>query len=468
MLKEHATAFRRLTMFFDLFVVAGSFFAAYLIRGQSGPMYPLQTYLELLPVVLIIWGVLLNHFGMYLSFRVKDVTEIIYIVSKTAIVGFIIFGSFTYIFKVEDVSRGFISMAFLISGYALCIEKIVLLLAFRYARRQGLNYRNVLVVGSGQRAQSFINLIKNNNEWGYRIIGIVDQDPAKKGETVIGYKVIGVLDDIPEILRNTVVDEVAFVVPRNWLDRIEEMIHFCESQGVRVHLAVDFFNLQLARVKQTDLHGFPLLTFESTPDKVWHLMLKRIIDIMGASLLLVVLLPFFILVAIAIKCSSHGPVFFLQRRIGVNGRRFTLYKFRTMVPDAEKKLDDLMAFNEMKGPAFKMTNDPRLTKIGRILRELSIDELPQLWNVLVGHMSLVGPRPPLPREVANYQPWQRRRLSMRPGITCLWQVSGRNRITDFNEWMKLDLEYIDNWSLWLDLKILFKTLPVVLLRIGAK
>ena len=468
MLREHATAFRRLTMFGDMCVVAVSFFAAYLLRDKLTNIYPLEAYLQLLPLVLLIWGILLNHFGMYLSFRVKDVPEVIYIVSKSAIAGFIIFGSLTYILKLEGISRGFISLVFLIAGYALCIVKILLLIFFRFARKQGLNYRNVLVVGTGDRAQNFIDLIRRNAEWGYRILGMVDEDPKRKGEVINGYKIIGSLEDIPDILNNEVVDEVAFVIPRSWLDRIEEAIHFCESQGVKVHLAVDFFNLKLARVRPTDLHGFPLLTFESTPDKVWHLILKRMLDILIAGSFIIILSPFLLILAVLIKLTSPGPVFFLQRRMGLNGRRFTLYKFRTMIQDAERKLDELMKYNEMTGPAFKMTNDPRLTSAGRFLREFSIDEFPQLWNVLIGHMSLVGPRPPLPREVAHYQSWQRRRLSMRPGITCLWQISGRNRITDFDEWMRLDLEYIDNWSLWLDFKILFQTVPAVLMRVGAK
>ena len=178
--------------------------------------------------------------------------------------------------------------------------------------------------------------------------------------------------------------------------------------------------------------------------------------------------PVFIITAIIIKATSKGPVFFNQERSGLNGRRFILYKFRTMVVDAETRLKDLLSSNEMNGPVFKMTQDPRITKIGKILRRFSIDELPQLWNVFKGDMSIVGPRPPIPEEVKNYDYWHRRKLSMRPGITCLWQVGGRSKITDFSEWMRLDLKYIDNWSLWLDCKILLKTIPTVLFGIGAK
>ncbi|MFH0753882.1 MAG: sugar transferase, partial [Candidatus Omnitrophota bacterium] len=198
------------------------------------------------------------------------------------------------------------------------------------------------------------------------------------------------------------------------------------------------------------------------------LAVKRLMDIVLSGIALVIFSPFLGITALLVKLSSHGPVFFTQDRVSVNGRIFKLYKFRTMVVDAEAKLEELKHLNEMQGPAFKLTNDPRVTPLGKFLRKMSIDELPQLWNVFVGHMSLVGPRPPLPAEVEKYGDWQRRRLSMRPGITCLWQIGGRNRITDVDEWIRLDLRYIDNWSLWLDIKILFKTVPAVLFGIGAK
>jgi len=233
-------------------------------------------------------------------------------------------------------------------------------------------------------------------------------------------------------------------------------------------VAVDYFKLKFSRAKQTDLGGFPLLTFESTPDRLWCLLIKRLFDAVSSGIALLVLAPIFAIIAIIIKATSKGPVFFRQKRCGLNGRTFILYKFRTMVEGAEARLDELIKHNEMNGPVFKMENDPRLTRVGKFLRKTSLDELPQLWNVFKGEMSLVGPRPPIPKEVEQYDNWQRRRLSMRPGIICLWQVNGRNRIVDFNEWARLDLEYIDNWSLGLDFKILLKTIPAVLFARGAK
>ncbi|MBI4698799.1 MAG: sugar transferase, partial [Nitrospirae bacterium] len=206
----------------------------------------------------------------------------------------------------------------------------------------------------------------------------------------------------------------------------------------------------------------------STPDRLGLLFIKRLFDFVSSVIALIFLMPLLILVAIVIKASSPGPVFFKQQRCSLYGRKFMFYKFRTMVDEAESMLEAVLPYNEMSGPVFKMTNDPRVTEAGKWLRKYSIDELPQLWNVVNGDMSLVGPRPPLPEEVEKYDGWQRRRLSMRPGITCLWQIKGRNKIADFNEWMRLDMEYIDNWSLWLDFKILFKSVPVVLSGAGAK
>jgi exopolysaccharide biosynthesis polyprenyl glycosylphosphotransferase len=326
---------------------------------------------------------------------------------------------------------------------------------------------NTLIIGTGKRTQRFIDLI-NYNDHERKIIGLIDDDHTKLGENVSGYKVIGALKDLPDILHSNVVDEVVFIVPRSWLGKIEQVIHSCETEGVRISVAVDFFEPKFSRATQRDVGGLPLLTFESAPTKKFPLAIKRLMDILVSAAALIILIPVLAIVAVLIKSTSKGPLFFKQQRCGLNGRRFMLYKFRTMVHDAESRLVELKAHNEMVGPAFKMNNDPRVTKIGKYLRKFSLDELPQLWNVLRGEMSLVGPRPPLPSEVNEYDSWHRRRLSMRPGLTCLWQVSGRNKITNFDQWMRLDLQYIDNWSTWLDLTILFRTVPVVLFGIGAK
>jgi len=267
-------------------------------------------------------------------------------------------------------------------------------------------------------------------------------------------------------LKERVIDEVIFLVPRKWLDEIEEAIHVCEEIGVTVRLATDFPNPFIGKIDFGELDGIPLLTLSTTPQKTDLLFIKRLLDILTSLIALFLISPILLATAIVIWIDSSGPILFKQKRVGLNGRTFTFYKFRSMVKDAEQIRSRFGHLNEMSGPVFKIREDPRLTKVGKFIRKYSIDELPQLFNVLKGDMSLVGIRPPIPEEVEKYEGWQRRRLSMKPGITCIWQVRGRNQV-DFDQWMKMDLHYIDSWSLKLDLKLLFKTIPAVLFKKGA-
>jgi exopolysaccharide biosynthesis polyprenyl glycosylphosphotransferase len=248
---------------------------------------------------------------------------------------------------------------------------------------------------------------------------------------------------------------------------MEDLFLALQERGIRTRFALRLFPHTKAKVDLEELDGLPLLSFSPAPSSVIALAAKRSLDIALSSLLLVLGLPIIVAIAAAIKISSSGTVLYRQTRCGLNGRLFTLYKFRTMEEGAHEKRRELLPLNEMSGPAFKLRRDPRVTAIGRFLRRFSLDELPQFWNVLRGEMSMVGPRPPIPEEVAQYQPWQRRRLAMKPGLTCLWQISGRSDNSDFNRWMQLDLEYIDSWSPTLDVKILLKTIPVVLSGRGA-
>jgi len=469
MIKEKAAVFSKIMMIFDLAMISLAFVAGYrLSYNIRDGLFPFSDYVLLLPLVIVIWGVLISYLGLYKSFRTRSIVDVGLIIFQAAFFGVAIFGSFAYLFKLEYVSRMFMISVFILGGVFLFIEKILVILFFRFVRKKGLNTRSILVVGTGKRAWAFINLLEKHNEWGLKILGIIDEDETKLNEKILNAKVIGTFNDFADIIHKNVVDQVVFIVPRSSLDKIQPLVNLCEIEGITASVAVNMFDLKFSRARQTDLHGFPLISFESIPDKIWHLMVKRIFDLVVSFLGLVILSPIFIFISIIIKATSVGPVFFRQERSGLNGRKFTLFKFRTMVKDAEEKLEELRKHNEMQGPVFKMKDDPRITPIGKFLRITSFDEFPQLWNVLKGDMSIVGPRPPIPAEVVKYDNWQRRRLSMRPGITCIWQVKGRNKITDFNEWMKLDLEYIDNWSLALDAKILLKTIPVVLFGIGAK
>ncbi|MCM8775785.1 MAG: sugar transferase [Candidatus Omnitrophica bacterium] len=478
MLREYDRAFRQLLIFIDLTLISLAFLSAYFLRSYLGiildktiikPQYPLEHYLTVLPTVLILWGTSLYLTRAYIDLRRRSLWIMLYEIFKANLLATFVFGSIAYLLKLYYISRVFLGSFSVLALIFICLERTAIITTLRYFRKKGFNTRYVLLVGTGKRAQSFIRLVQRHPEWGFKIIGLLDMDPKLVGKRVLGHKIIGKLTDIPTILDQRIVDEVIFVVPRTWLANIELAILYCEQVGKRVSIAIDLFTLQFARAQQTGLPGFPLLMFQSTTDKHISLFIKRFLDIAISLTLLMILSPVFFVTAMIIKFnSSDGPVVFKQVRVGLNGRLFTLYKFRTMVLNAENLLESLRKYNEMTGPVFKMSNDPRLIKFGRFIRKFSLDEFPQLVNVLRGDMSIVGPRPPIPAEIKKYEPWQRRRLSMRPGLTCLWQVQGRNKIIKFDEWMKLDLQYIDNWSLALDLKIFVQTIPIVLLGIGAK
>ena len=277
------------------------------------------------------------------------------------------------------------------------------------------------------------------------------------------------VERLVELLHEHSVNGVILSGRHSNFEQVEEVIHACELEGVEAWLVADFFKTQISRASFDDYFGWPVMVFRATPEASWESVLKLLVDYIGAVLLLILSAIPLVLVALLVKITSPGPVLFRQQRSGLNGQPFTIYKFRTMVTNAEQLQAELAAMNEMSGPVFKLSRDPRITSIGRWLRKFSLDEFPQLVNVLRGEMSLVGPRPLPVGEVKRFHDLaHRRRLSVKPGLTCLWQISGRNNVSDFKDWVRLDLEYIDNWSLWLDLKILWRTVPIVLTGAGAK
>ncbi len=350
----------------------------------------------------------------------------------------------------------------------LVSERAAIYLGLRWLRRSGHNTRYALIVGTGPRAERVYRDIQLHPSWGIRVIGFLDDvdtpiDPAIPAEFV--HK----LSDLPQLLdREQHIDEVIVACPRAMLDSLRPLVHYCASSGTPLTLLSDLFGDFLPAPRVTHFDQQPALSFAPVHHDPFKLAVKRGIDIVGSAVLLVASAPVVALAALAIRLSSPGPVLFRQVRCGLHGRRFEMIKLRTMVQGAEGQRAELLAQNEMQGPVFKLQDDPRVTRVGRWLRRYSIDELPQLSNVLRGDMSLVGPRPPAPGEVSLYEISDRRRLSMRPGITCSWQVSGRNLISNFEEWVKLDLEYIDNWSLSRDLELLLRTIPAVLFGTGAK
>jgi exopolysaccharide biosynthesis polyprenyl glycosylphosphotransferase len=330
---------------------------------------------------------------------------------------------------------------------------------FKSVRKKGYNFLNALVIGDSTAA-SILRLILTHPEWGYKITAVIG-DKYLKNEFASKFPFLSADTNVEQLLKDKTIDEVIHCKKTMNQNEIEDLIEICSEMGIVYRMYSPFFNML---TNKTRLHYFgttPLLTISNIPSNYLGLTIKSVFDFLFSLMVLIILSPFFLLIALIIKIDSKGPVFFHQTRVGLHGRKFVVYKFRTMVADAEKLKVHLQEQNEMDGPVFKIAKDPRITRVGHFLRKASIDELPQFFNVLRGDMSVVGPRPPIPFEVKQYERWQHRRLSMKPGLTCIWQVSGRNSIP-FEEWMKMDMEYIDNWSLNLDILILIKTVRTVL------
>ena len=479
MLKQKARMIARVVYLVDLALTSAAFFAAFFIRDLIIPLvdprhfptglFPLRDYLKIYPLILIIWSVLLFTYHSYHSHRTVPLKRETLTILRVVAAGTVILATLAYLLPLRQLSRSWFILFGVLSAVFLVIEKILLRVIARYVRAKGLNYRTILIVGTGRRALEVARMVAGHKYWGYKILGFVS-DGHRLPNGWARYRVFGFVPDLRNVLEGSVfpepVDEIVFAVTRKKLDEMKQIFLMCEELGIRTRVAMNFFSNRVARIELEELEGIPFLTFTTTPSNETQLAAKRLLDVGVSMLILLLAFPAIAIAALAIKLTSPGSIFFKQTRIGLNGRIFTLYKFRTMIDRAHELRDEMNHLNEMTGPVFKVKSDPRVTTVGRILRRFSLDEIPQLWNVLKGDMSLVGPRPPIPEEVKSYHRKHRRRLSMKPGLTCLWQVSGRNNI-DFDRWMQLDLQYIDNWSPSLDLKILLRTIPAVLSGRGA-
>jgi len=448
---------RHLTLFYNLdLIVDKKVFAA----PQSLNLYAPAFALAVLTWIFLLWR---REEHQHLNVAGYGMTA-----RHLAVKGFLFLFFFTsaaFVLKFGFLSRSFILIYAVSCIGWLILTRWMILYRTKEALKKGQHARHVLLVGTGRRAQEFISHTAKHKEWGYRLIGLLDIDAKMKGESIAGFEVIGTLHDLPDILEREVVDEVFFITPQTWLEEVRKCILYCEAVGIPATISTELFDFEIASKVPKLLEGKTYLTIETRVPRGWGLFLKRFFDICVSVSFLILTAPILLAVACAVKWTSPGPVFFRQVRSGRNGRRFYLYKFRSMGIDAESKLAELKDKNEMTGPVFKISNDPRITTVGKFLRKTSLDEFPQFWNVLKGDMSVVGPRPPLPSEVEKYEPWHRRRLSMKPGITCIWQVSGRNGV-DFEKWMEMDLRYIDNWSLRFDFKILSLTANAVFAGTG--
>ncbi len=348
----------------------------------------------------------------------------------------------------------------------MAIDRVLALLILRQLRRRGVGVKRVIIVGAGEVGRRVMRTIVARPDLGYNVIGYVDDNPDKGSGEIGRFKGLGALDKLPGVIEAENVDEVIITLPWNYHRRILNVLRECERRQVSARLVPDLFQMSLSRVEVSDLGGVPLIDIHEIAFNREEVFIKRILDLIGVAVGFTLGLPFLGLIALAIKLDSPGPVLFKQVRVGQDGKLFHIYKFRSMRVGAEEELETLRDQNEADGPLFKIREDPRRTRVGVFLRKTSLDELPQLLNVLRGEMSLVGPRPPIPEEVAQYKPWHKKRLALRPGLTGLWQISGRSELT-FDEMVLLDLYYIEHWSLWLDLSILVRTPSSMLWGDGA-
>jgi exopolysaccharide biosynthesis polyprenyl glycosylphosphotransferase len=467
--RGHHRKVRILFGFADVLIVALAFQLAYWTRLRL----TLEHYFEMAPSEralllgwsLVVWVALGLWWEVYDRIDAADVRVILRDAFRQCLLGAASIVLLQYLFRL-DLSRSFVG---LFAGWSWVLLSLFRLNAGRALRailREFGSSHYVMVVGMTDAALKLGRQIEDARGYGVQLSGFLSDDGDSGGEVALGQRYpVRPLAKLPDLLREHIIDEIIFAVDSRRLAELEEVFLLCDEEGVKTRVAVDFFPHVNSQISLERLGASPLLTFSATPHDEIRLLVKRLTDLVLAGAAVVFLCPLMLLIALLIRLTSPGPAIFRQVRCGLNGRRFVFYKFRSMCQNAEAMRADVEHLSERR-LAMKIPNDPRLTGVGRWLRKFSIDEWPQLWNVLKGDMSLVGPRPALPDEVEQYKRWQRRRLRMRPGITSLWAVSGRDAV-DFETWMKLDMQYIDQWSLGLDWKILLRTIPHVLSGKGA-
>lgn len=463
MLRRNRQSQTQLQQLLDACLFASAFAIAYLFRADDAVVAwlgltaasPFDDYVWLYVVVIPIGPVLLEANGFYDRPPLGPRALVFWRLLKAILLAMICLIMAVYIFRLtlaRVVVIAFGPVCFLL----IALKEECMRLVYQSRFTQSQLRRRFLLVGTGSELTRLRADLQARPEVGMTVVSELNLDTTQASE-------------IPRLLHEHAINGVIVSATHAYFDQVSDIIRACELEGVEAWLKADFFPTQISRTSFDEFHGQPVLVYRSTPEASWQSVVKQVLDVTVAFVLLLLLLPVFALVALLIRRSSPGPVLFRQQRAGLNGHPFTMYKFRTMVTNAEQLKQELAALNEMTGPVFKITRDPRVIPSGRFLRKFSIDEFPQLYNVLRGEMSLVGPRPLPVDEVQRFDDMaHRRRLSVKPGLTCLWQVSGRNQVSDFAEWVRLDLEYIDRWSLWLDLQILVRTVPAVLAGIGAK
>jgi len=456
----------------DVLLVNASMLLAYWVRHElelfrdTSYDHPLSSYI---PFSLLFTALMLLTFQMdrvYQQWHGCSWLDQVYRIINATIKSVVVILAVTFAFQPRQYSRLLLGEAGIIATILLALSRVAQNKVVGWLRARGIGVARVVIVGAGEVGRTVMRTTVARPELGYQIVGFVDDNP-QKGQTDIGpFKALGPTNNLARLIKEEAVNEVIITLPWMYHRKIMSIVRECERRQVNARIVPDFFQMSLSRVDVDDLGGVPLVGVREVGFGREALLVKRVIDIAGATVCLTLGAPLLALIGLVIRLDSPGPIIFRQTRVGAGGRLFETYKFRSMREGAEKELEQLRDLNEAEGPIFKIRDDPRLTCLGRFLRRTSLDELPQLWNVLRGDMSLVGPRPPLPAEVGRYMEWHKRRLEVRPGVTGLHQVSGRSLLS-FDEMVLLDVYYIENWSLWLDLKILLRTIPTVLFGVGA-
>jgi len=458
----------------DVVLINAAFALAYWLRYEKQWLVAVEPqnyvpYRVWFPVGLTLTGILLLAYqleGVYDLRRRSGWLDQVYSLFTGTLIGIAVLTVLTFYARPMFYSRLMLGYAGVLIVTVLSLSRLAWGSLQAYLFRRGIGVERVLVVGCGEVGRAVMGSIMARPELGYQVVGFVDDDPERGQRDLGRFRALGSIDTLPRVLSRWQIDEVIVALPWRSIERIMHVMGLCEQYGVRARIVPDLFQLRLNRVDIDTISGIPVIGVKDVSIRGWNRAMKRAMDIVLAATGLILSAPLMGLVALFIRWDSPGPILFRQVRVGRDGRLFTLYKFRSMRVGAEEEKAQLQDLNEATGPLFKIRDDPRLTRVGRILRRLSIDELPQLWNVLRGDMSLVGPRPPVPSEVEQYLPWHRKRLAIDPGMTGLWQVSGRSELT-FDEMVMLDLYYAENWSLWLDFKIILRTIPTVILGTGA-
>lgn len=458
--------------FLDLLLINVAFFIAYHARYEWQLIRPVGEYnyvppREYIPVSLILTTILLVVYkteGLYTPKRGTSWLDEVYTIFIGTLAGIAIMIVITFFYRPNFYSRLLFGYAGISITLTLSLSRLIVRQIWEYLRGRGMGVDRVLVVGAGEIGRAIMRSIMALPQLGYQVVGFLDDEAPEK--TIGRFPSLGSTKDLPRLLEERKIDEVIITLPWASHEEIIKMVAQCERAKVPARIVPDLFQMRLSRVDVEEVGGIPLLGVKEVSIRGWNLALKRAIDVVVSLTILLFLSPLILLTAALIRLESPGPALFRQTRIGRNGNTFTLYKFRSMRPEAEEELSEVHDLNEAEGVFFKIRKDPRCTRVGKVLRRFSLDELPQMYNILRGEMSLVGPRPALPIEVERYKEWHRQRLGVLPGLTGLWQVMGRSDLT-FDEMVMLDLFYNENWSLWLDLKIMLMTIPTVLSGRGA-